>query len=306
MNKSKCPQCGSTHTKKNGKRKGRQTYKCCDCGCQFRSDRLPPDDELWHLYLDRKQTIAELSDQYGVSVSTVQRRMHDINIEWKNPPLEGGGFIHIDVTYWGHNWGVLAALDCETGKPLYLSFIGNEKTSDYLDAVVSIKSRGYTIKGIVLDGKKSVFEALSSYKLQMCHFHMNEIVKRYITLNPKLKAARALQSLMKKLTTSSRQDYESEYAKWKEEWKETLNKRSTLKSGRTQFRHKRLRSAMHSLDWFMPYLFTFQEPDCKGMPNTNNMIEGTFSDLKKNLNNHSGMTKENRKRFISSYFLSLL
>jgi len=102
------------------------------------------------------------------------------------------------------------------------------------------------------------------------------------------------------------QNFESEYAKWKDEWKGTLNKRSTLKSRRTQFRHKRLRSAMHGLDWFMPYLFTFQEPDCKGMPNTNNMIEVTFSDLKKNLNNHSGMTKENRKRFISSYFLSLL
>ena len=28
---------------------------------------------------------------------------------------------------------------------------------------------------------------------------------------------------------------------------------------------------------------------CKGMPNTNNKIEGVFTDLKKNLNNHSGM-----------------
>lgn len=41
------------------------------------------------------------------------------------------------------------------------------------------------------------------------------------------------------------------------------------------------------------------------MPNTNNKIESTFTDLKKNLNNHSGMTKESRKRFISSFFLDL-
>ena len=34
------------------------------------------------------------------------------------------------------------------------------------------------------------------------------------------------------------------------------------------------------------------------MPNTNNKIEGTFTDLKKNLNNHSGMSTKNRKRFI--------
>ena len=41
------------------------------------------------------------------------------------------------------------------------------------------------------------------------------------------------------------------------------------------------------------------------MPNTNNKIEVTFTELKKNLNNHSGMSKENRKRFISGFFLAL-
>ena len=42
------------------------------------------------------------------------------------------------------------------------------------------------------------------------------------------------------------------------------------------------------------------------MPNTNNKIEGMFTDLKKNLNNHSGLTQENRKRFISDFFLALM
>ncbi len=41
------------------------------------------------------------------------------------------------------------------------------------------------------------------------------------------------------------------------------------------------------------------------MPNTNNKIEGTLTDLKKHLNNHSGMNKENRKRFINGFFLAL-
>ena len=31
-------------------------------------------------------------------------------------------------------------------------------------------------------------------------------------------------------------------------------------------------------------------------------IEGTFTDLKKNLNNHSGMSIRNRVRFINGYF----
>lgn len=41
------------------------------------------------------------------------------------------------------------------------------------------------------------------------------------------------------------------------------------------------------------------------MPNTNNKIEGTFADLKKPLNTHSGMSEENRKLFICGFFLAL-
>ncbi len=40
------------------------------------------------------------------------------------------------------------------------------------------------------------------------------------------------------------------------------------------------------------------------MPNTNNKLEGIFTDLKNNLNNHSGMTIKNRKRFICEFFLA--
>ena len=47
MFKMRCRACGSTHTKKNGVRKGVQLYKCQDCGYQFRSGFQVSDDELW-------------------------------------------------------------------------------------------------------------------------------------------------------------------------------------------------------------------------------------------------------------------
>ena len=55
-----------------------------------------------------------------------------------------------------------------------------------------------------------------------------------------------------------------------------------------------------------PYLYTYQEDGCSGIPNTNNKIEGTFTDLKRNLNDHSGMSETNRKRFICGFFLALI
>ena len=100
-------------------------------------------------------------------------------------------------------------------------------------------------------------------------------------------------------------DFKKDYQEWKEKWTGTINHKSLHKDGKMHYTHRRLRSAVNSLNFYLPYLFTFQREDCRGMPNTNNKIEGTFTDLKKNLNNHSGLTMENRKRFISGFFLAL-
>lgn len=305
MYKIKCPACKGTHTVKNGKRQGVQLYVCKECGYQFRNGNRVDTDTLWSLYQDGKQTMAELAEKHRISQSTIKRRIREVTIGWDQPSLTGSGFLHLDTTYWGHNWGVLLGLDEETGLPLYVSFIGHERVQDYIDAVRSIEQRGYCIRGIVIDGMQSLFSEFSAYKIQMCQFHMMEIVKRYLTKRPKLIAARELKELVGSLTTRQKNEFEDEYRKWKERWGNTLNRRTTLKSGKTQFTHKRLRSAMHSVDFYLPYLFTYQQPECKGMPNTNNKIEGTFTDLKKNLNNHSGMSRENRKRFISGFFLAL-
>ena len=305
MYKIKCPACKGTHTVKNGKRQGVQLYVCKECGYQFRNGNRVDTDTLWSLYQDGKQTMAELAEKHRISQSTIKRRIREVTIGWDQPSLTGSGFLHLDTTYWGHNWGVLLGLDEETGLPLYVAFIGHERVQDYIDAVRSIEQRGYCIRGIVIDGMQSLFSEFSAYKIQMCQFHMMEIVKRYLTKRPKLIAARELKELVGSLTTRQKNEFEDEYRKWKERWENTLNRRTTLKSGKTQFTHKRLRSAMHSVDFYLPYLFTYQQPECKGMPNTNNKIEGTFTDLKKNLNNHSGMSKENRRRFISGFFLAL-
>ena len=305
MNKRKCEVCGSSHTVKNGVRNGVQLYKCQDCGYQFRAGTAVSEDDLWEAYQQQKQTIKELSERFGMSVATVKRRLHDIKREWVHPPLSGSGFLHLDTTYWGRSFGVLLALDHATGRPLYIAFVKSETTKDYEDAVQSVKERGYTIDGIIIDGKQSLFKSFAEYPMQMCQFHMKQITKRYLTKNPKLLAARALNALVDKLTRSEESVFKAELAAWKDEWHDMIDRRSIYKDGSTHYTHQRLRSAMHSLDFYMPYLFTYQRENCKGMPNTNNKIEGTFTDLKKNLNNHSGLTKENRKRFISGFFLAL-
>lgn len=306
MHKSKCPVCGSVHTVKNGLRKGVQLYICRDCGYQFRNSRMPSDIDLWRRYQENKQTMAELAAALGTSRSSIRRRLARVQLRWKQPALSGGGFVHLDATYWGRNSGVMVAMDSRTGQVLYMAFIAHEKCSDYLDAVKSIEERGYVIRGLIVDGNQAVFKRLGGrYRIQMCQYHMLQIVRRYLTRNPKLLASRALKSLMQRLTSMTRNEFESDYNAWKAEYRETIGKRSLLRSGKTCYRHRRLRSAMHSIDFYLPFLFTYQDGRCMGMPNTNNKLEGTFTDMKKNLNTHSGLAQENRERFICGFFLAL-
>ncbi|WP_144415958.1 IS1 family transposase [Calothrix sp. 336/3] len=37
-----CPRCGSSHTRKNGKKRGKQNHICCDCNRQFIDRYEPP------------------------------------------------------------------------------------------------------------------------------------------------------------------------------------------------------------------------------------------------------------------------
>lgn len=280
-------------------------YKCQDCGYQFRGRVEVSEGVLWNAYLQEKQTISELSGRYGMSVSTIKRRLQGIRREWVQPSLSGEGFVHLDVTYWGRSFGVLLALDSQTGIPLYMAFVRSETVKDYVDAVSSMEERDYSIRGLIIDGKQSLFRTFSEYRVQMCQFHMQQIVRRYLTLSPRMLASRELKELVGRLHKADEADFKRDYQEWKEKWEDTIGHKSLHKDGKMHYTHQRLRAAMNSLNFYLPYLFTYQREDCKGMPNTNNKIEGTFTDLKKNLNNHSGLTIENRKRFISGFFLAL-
>ena len=94
MNKSKCPVCGSRY--------------------------IPSDLDLWKLYQENKQTVAELAASLGTSPSTIKRRLRNVVIKWSQPALSGSGFVHIDATYWGRNCGVIVAQD--TNMPFDKSF----------------------------------------------------------------------------------------------------------------------------------------------------------------------------------------
>ena len=56
-------------------------------------------------------------------------------------------------------------------------------------------------------------------------------------------------------------------------------------------KHRNVRGAYTSLKYYMNYLFTFEKHTEMNIENTTNRLEGLFKYLKRQLNNHNGLTK---------------
>lgn len=194
------------------------------------------------MYLQGKQTIAQISELFGLSPSTIKRRLSEISFDWKNPEIKGCGVVHLDATYFGRNTGVLLALESGTGRLLYMEHIAHEHISDYEKA---IEQHGYIIKGLVIDGLQKLFTVFDEYSIQMCQFHMVAIIRRKLTKNPQLQAGKELLDLTYRLKTMTRQDFIMEFEAWKKKWHDFLKEKTfNEESGRTVYTHQRLRSAM--------------------------------------------------------------
>jgi len=134
----------------------------------------------------------------------------------------------------------------------------------------------------------------------MCHFHQKQIVKRYLTNNPKLEAGIELKNIVRFLCQTNKEDFTKNLTVWHQKWKVFLKERTydQFNPKKWHYTHKRLRSAYGSLKINLPYLFTYQEyPDLK-IPNTTNSLDGYFSHLKELVKIHRGLNKTLKYKII--------
>ena len=211
----------------------------------------------------------------------------------------------MDTTYWGRNFGVVVLKDWYTKRILWRKFVRHETLADYKEGIDWLESHGFKIEGIVCDGLRGLFQILSKYKVQMCQYHQLQIVRRYLTMNPELPASIELLSLVHKLTKTDKARFINAFEAWHNRWDWFLKARTQDKrTGKSRYVHKPLRSACLSIQRNMPYLWTWVDYAKIGITNTNNALEGVFTDLKTKLRNHAGFSKERRKKFIDGYFMA--
>lgn len=244
-----------------------------------------------------KRTVyADLS----LTAPTIEHLIDSISLKY--PKLKPSEIVCVlDATFFKHVFGVLVAKDFTKCEVLMWNFIDTETSAAYMQMVSQLLSWGFTIKGIVVDGKAIFSLRIFEIPLQMCHFHMQLIMRRYLTLHPKLRASIELSQLMKMLGILSEEDFSKAVLHWEDRWSEFLKERTIdTSTHRWFYTHRSIRSAIRSLKRFLPYLYTYQHCPC--IPSTTNCLESEFTHLKEKIKIHRGLRLDRKKKLIHFYF----
>ena len=287
---------------KFGKRGRIQLYKCKECGRRFSGGNHRDKSQVITDYVEGKQTINQLAAKYGVSSKTISRDLKGMRYVQKISK-DKEVTIQMDTTYWGRNFGLMVIKDALRKKILWRKYVTHETIADYVEGVRWLKSKGFRIYGAVIDGMRGLAQALP-FPVQLCQFHQMLMVRRYLTQEPELDASRELLELVNNITNMDKESFVGAFGEWYDRNKDVVNERvhdRRIKRKTPPYMRPRLRSAYLSIKRNMPLLWTFYDHPELGIPNTNNGLEGVFSDIKTKLRVHSGISREHRKKLIDEY-----
>ena len=264
---------------------------------QFVHDTSVSAQKLWQEFAFDHATVPVLKRRYHISESTIHRRLG----EYSPPdihPVPRAMVAVADATWIGGTW-MLVVRDPRARENVYFKEVSFESTSDYQTARRELEEKGFSFKAIVGDGRMALPFAFFGIPFQMCHFHMEQIVIRYVTLSPNLAAGVELLALVKTLPHTDGVSFTDAFNLWCRTWKEFLQEKTTnSETGKKTYTHRRLRSARDSVKRHLPFLFTFEKyPDLK-IPNTTNSLDGFFKKVKMAVGIHSGLTHARKLKLI--------
>jgi len=288
---------------RNGLRGRKQLYKCKDCGRQFLGGKRRDKSQVITDYVEGKQTLDQLALKYGVNEKTIRRDLEGMRYVQKISKYKQVT-IQMDTTYWGRRFGLMVIRDATRGRVLWRKYVTHETIADYMEGIAWLKKHSFKIYGVVIDGMKGLAKALYPYPVQLCQFHQMLTVRKYITQDPDIEASRDLLDLVNDITKMDKESFIGAFEEWHEKYQDVLNERvhdKRIKKKTPPFMRPRLRSAYFSVKRNMPLLWTFYDRPELGLPNTNNALEGLFSDLKTKVRVHSGISRDHRRKLLDEY-----
>ena len=301
MNNPKCAICGGK-TKRNGTTSaGTPRFRCKSCGASSirkidsRAKRL--SGFLSWLFSKESQ-----KDMAGEG-RTFRRRVSEFWKIWPIAPYTGE---LCDVVFLDGIWiarHIVVLIASTRGHVLAWHLAQSECSEAWAALMLRIPAPVMAVSDGAPGLAKAAHAIWPEARMQRCLFHVFESVKRCTTTRPKLDCGRELYALAKSLLKAKEADaaalWLADYAGWCTKWEHFLRE-FTLKDGKKQYTHERLRKARNILNRLVKEktMFTFiemQEEHGGAWESTNNAIEGGVNaQLRKLLRNHSGMTTMHR------------
>ena len=275
-------------------------YRCKSCKRQFLGGHRRDKSQVITDYVEGKQTLEQLALRYGVSERTIRRDLQGMRYVRKISKYKQVT-IQMDTTYWGRRFGLMVIRDALRGRVLWHKYVTHETVADYMEGVDWLKSNGFRIYGAVIDGMKGLAKALAPIPVQLCQFHRMLTVRHYLTREPELEASRELLKLVNGITRMDKASFTGALGEWYRKYQDVLYERvhdRRIKKNKPPFMRPRLRSAYFSIKRNMPVLWTFYDRPETGLPNTNNALEGLFSDLKIKVCVHRRIGRGNKRKLL--------
>lgn len=303
-----CPKCGFQTTKKDGMRRWRQSYQCCNCKYVWiskkRTSKPSLAEQMYNQYAIHKQTYQELSSIYGLSKSSVQTKLDSFTFPVVFDGKPKSIILLIDTTYFWRDFWVMVFIDSETNKPIHYEIVHYETNEAYKQWILHLQKQWRHIQAIVCDWRRWLLGWFQNIPTQMCHFHQSQIIRRNITKNPKLQQHKELKSIVDRLPYTEKESFIAELDRWHEKNKLFLNERAYSQQWKRFYKHKKLRTAYNSLKRNLPYLFVYLDYlHIIDIPNTTNWAEWFFSHFKYKVNLHRWLTQKRKLKLIKYLLL---
>lgn len=267
---------------------------------QFVHDTSVSPETLWNEFSNEYATVSTLVRRHALSEKTVRTRLDAYQLG-EHAPTPRTMVAIMDATRVGYSW-ILAVRDPEKRETIYAEEISVESTSAYQRAYAELTGQGFTFSAVVRDGRfVAVPWLFPGIPVQMCHYHMEQIVIRYLTLNPKLWAGIELLEIIRTLPKTDEASFRDAFNLWCRAHHAFLQEKTIDEStGRWHWTHKRVRQARDSIRIHLPFLFTFQKFPELNIPNTTNSLDGKFKKAKVALAIHSGLTHARQIKLVLS------
>jgi hypothetical protein len=214
----------------------------------------------------------------------------------------------VDGTYFGErkeetSWCMVVARDMYEKENLWWTFTKRETTSVYRQMREELETLGYIIASVTGDGFGGIRSAFSKIPYQMCHVHMERIVIKGTTRNPKTEAGQVLLALVKELKNTNSYTFKIRLKKYFEIYSSFLNEKTiNSETGRMDWTHRELRKASISLNNFLEDLFTFERN--KKIPKTTNSLEGHFRHINEVVAVHCGLSRKQKQKVLHTILLA--